>query len=728
LKKYFFLILLGFFLTVFLADSFAGEADQFTKVENLGITQTAQRSYVMADNGTVLARLYLENREDVPLSKVPNHVQQAFVAIEDERYYEHHGVDYYGIARALVTDIKSGKVVEGGSTITQQYVKNSIGEKDRTVTRKLREVFLASKLEQKYSKRKILEAYLNTIYFGQGAYGIEAASEVFFDKKVSSLSLAEGALLAGVTKSPEYFSPYTNPEHAYERQRIVLDKMVKLHMITPEMADAAKQTKPRLTALKSETIICPHFVEYVKKELIDHYGVDKVFKGGLRVYTTLNLRAQHIAENAIDNELYYKHDPEAALVSINPKNGHIVAMAGGRNFSTLKYNLATQGKRQPGSSFKTFVLVTALKQGYSPNDMFDGSSPQAIRIGGPNPWIVHNCEGESSGDITLRDATVHSINAVYARLTVKVGPKNVWRTAHAMGITTYNHPYPSMGIGGLTVGVSPLEMASAYATLANGGIYIKPVAISSILDPNGDLFAQAMPSRSRAISPQVAAEAIDILRGVITRGTGTAADIGRPAAGKTGTNEEYRDAWFVGFTPNLATAVWMGYPQAQVSMYDVHGNRAYGGIIPASIWERYMKRVLVDTPASSFPEPKGAWDSRSHSDKSSINADNKNYSGGPRKSRRRSLHNQWNQQQGQQQSTTTQDTSWQTPQTTQAPPVDSTAPSTPSTQNNSGNSWQQTQPNTSVTPPGQQRQNQQNRQPDQQGTGNGDRPSTTYQQ
>lgn len=377
-------------------------------------------------------------------------------------------------------------------------------------------------------------------------------------------------------------------------------------MITKAEAEAAKKSLPELAPLKEEQVTAPYFVEHVKKLLIDEYGVEKVFTGGLRVHTTLNLRAQGYAEKAIASELYRNKDPQAALASINPKNGHIVALVGGRDFKHVKYNLATQGKRQPGSSFKMFVLVTALKQGISPNDTFNSSSPQTIRTtNDPNipPWIVHNCEGKGYGMMTLREASVHSVNCVYANVTMKVGAAKVVETAKQMGIKTHLDAYPSIGIGGLTVGVSPLEMASAYGTLANNGIHIEPTPIIKITDASGKVIKEVTPQGKQVISSQVAYQATDILQGTIQRGTATRANIGRPAAGKTGTNQLYRDAWFVGYTPNLVTAVWMGHPEAQISMYNVHGSRGFGGIIPATIWRKFMKPTLSKTPISYFTKP-----------------------------------------------------------------------------------------------------------------------------
>jgi len=606
LRKFLFFTVLALALTVFLANSFAGEANEYVKVEKNAMAKSAQRSFILADDGTVLARLYMENREDIPLDQIPEHVQEAFIAIEDERYYEHNGVDYYGVARAAVTNLKNQKIVEGGSTITQQYVKNSIGESDRTFTRKIKEAVIASRLEQQYSKAEILEAYLNTIYFGHGAYGVEAAAEKFFGKKASDLTVAEGALLAGVTKAPFNLSPYRDPGKAFNRQVIVIDQMARLGYITKEEADQAKNALPNLKPLEEEQIIAPYFVEHVKQDLIKKYGVQKVFKGGLRIHTTLNVRAQKNAEEAIARELDRADDPQAALVSINPKNGHIVAMVGGRDFQNVKYNLATQGKRQPGSSFKMFVLVTALMQGISPDDTFNSSSPQTIRISDnprDKPWTVRNCEGGGYGMMKLRDATVKSVNAAYANVTMRVGPENIAKTAHTMGIKTKIDHYPSIGIGGLTIGVSPLEMASAYGTLANQGVHVEPMAVTKITDAEGNVIEEFQPISNQAVDRNVANQATDILQGVIQRGTATRANIGRPAAGKTGTNQLYRDAWFVGYTPSLVTAVWMGHPEAQISMYNVHGSRGFGGIIPAKIWNHYMKNTLRGTPIEHFASP-----------------------------------------------------------------------------------------------------------------------------
>lgn len=616
MKRYIFLALVGFFVTVTLANAAATAAGDFAQDQDEKIVRSAQRSYIHASDGTILARLYFENREDVPLDEVPKHIQDAIIAIEDERFYSHNGVDYYGIARALLANIKSHRIVEGGSTITQQYIKNTIGEKDKTLARKLKEAILSYRLEKKYSKEEILEAYLNTIYFGQGAYGVEAAAQVFFGKKASEMTIAEGALLAGLTKSPLEFSPYTNPDKAFYRQAVVINRMAKLGFITSEQAEAAKAEQLTLVPKKEEVVLAPYFVEHVKQELIQEYGVEKVFTGGLHIYTTLDIRAQKNAEYAIGSTLNRKKDPEAALISICPQNGHIVAMVGGRDFNDVKYNLAVQGKRQPGSSFKMFVLVTALEQVYGPNDRFNSASPQVIKIS-PNPkddpWKVRNCEGSGHGMISLRSASVNSVNTVYANVTMKVGAEHIAKTAARMGIKTKLDPYPSIGIGGLTIGVSPLEMASAYGTLANGGVHVEPIAITKIVDFDGTVIKQAKPEGKQVMDRNTAYQASDILRGVVERGTATRARIGRPVAGKTGTNQLYRDAWFVGYTPTIVTAVWMGHPEAQISMYSVHGRRGFGGIIPATIWAKHMRSMVKGTPVLDFPKADWSKNNKSRS-------------------------------------------------------------------------------------------------------------------
>jgi penicillin-binding protein 1A len=570
----------------------------------------AERTILFDAKGKPFATLFAENREAIPLKKIPRHVREAVIAIEDERFYKHHGVDFKGIARAILVNLRYGKVVEGGSTITQQYIKNTFVGKEKTLERKIREAVLAYKLERQYPKNKILESYLNTVYFGHGAYGIEAAAEKFFGKKAQDLSLAEGAMLAGLPKSPLRFSPYYYPKTAKKRQERVLRKMVELGYISASEARVAAAQPLNLQPLKSEEqLTAPYFVEYVKQQLIREYGVNKVFKGGLKVYTTLDLKMQKAAEKAIKTTFNQSRDPSTAIVALDPKTGFIKALVGGRDFRKQKYNLAVQGRRQPGSAFKTFVLVAALSKGISPNRTYSGSSPRIIPIVGKdeqgNPWrgedwVVRNYGGQSYGSLTIREATIKSVNAVYAQLIMDIGPKNVVKIAKKMGIASPIEPHPAIAIGGLTIGVSPLDMAVAYATLASGGIRHRPIAILKVKDKEGNVLETNKPKGNRAIPAWVAGETTKILQDVIRRGTGRRANLGRPAAGKTGTTQNYQDAWFIGYTPDLVAAVWVGYPKAQIPMRAVHGRRVAGGTFPALIWHKFMKDALKGVPKHNF--------------------------------------------------------------------------------------------------------------------------------
>jgi penicillin-binding protein 1A len=604
-------VALTFGLLIFTGASVIGKTAADLIKKPIGkLPPKAERTILFDAKGRPFASLFAENREAIPLKKIPRHVREAVIAIEDERFYKHHGVDFKGIARAILVNLRYGKVVEGGSTITQQYIKNTFVGKEKTLERKIREVVLAYKLERQYPKNKILESYLNTVYFGHGAYGIEAAAEKFFGKKAQELSLAEGAMLAGLPKSPLRFSPYYYPKTAKKRQERVLRKMVELGYISASEAKVAAAQPLNLQPLKSEEqMIAPYFVEYVKQELINKYGVNKVFKGGLKVYTTLDLKMQKAAERAIKTTLNRSRDPSTAIVALDPKTGFIKALVGGRDFQKQKYNLAVQGRRQPGSAFKTFVLVAALSKGISPTRTYNGGSPRIIPIVGKDErgnwwrgedWVVRNYGGQSYGSLTVREATIKSVNAVYAQLIMDVGPKNVVKIAKKMGIASPIEPHPAIAIGGLTVGVSPLDMATAYATLASGGIRHKPIAILQVKDKEGNILETNKPKGKRAIPSWVAGETTKILQDVIRRGTGRRANIGRPAAGKTGTTQNYQDAWFIGYTPDLVAAVWVGYPKAQIPMRAVHGRRVSGGTFPALIWHKFMKEALKNIPKHNF--------------------------------------------------------------------------------------------------------------------------------
>lgn len=562
-----------------------------------------QSTTIVDRNGKLLARLYAEeNRQDIALADIPPHLRQAIVATEDKRFYEHEGVDPIGIARALVVDVVRGEKAQGGSTITQQYVKQAFVTSEKTLKRKVQEAILAQKVEQRYSKDEILELYLNTIYFGHGAYGVEAASRVYFGKSVRKVSLDEAAMLAGVVKSPGLYSPYLEPEAAKNRRDTVLGLMLAQGYISESQAVEAKGAEVVLEGLKPRTTTAPYFVEWVKEQLIAEYGERRVYRGGLRVTTTLDISAQKAAQKAVSSSLDREDDPSAALVAVRPGTGEVVAMVGGRDFTTQQFNVAVQGRRQPGSAFKTFVLATALDEGVSPEKSY-AAGPIKIPVS-TGTWSVTGASG-SKGPMRLRPATEKSVNSVYAQLIMEVTPAKVVETAETLGIDSELDAMPAIALGGLTEGVSPLEMAEAYATLAAGGVHAEPFGISEVKGPDGTVLEKRKVKREEVMDPEVAYMTTDLLTGVISKGTGTAASIGRPAAGKTGTTQQYRDAWFVGYTPDLATAVWVGYPESQREMKSVHGQLVTGGSFPARIWASFMKKALDKTEETPFKKPSG---------------------------------------------------------------------------------------------------------------------------
>lgn len=563
-----------------------------------------QTTIIYDRSGKILTRVFAEeNRQDVPLSDMPQSLRQAVIATEDQRFYEHEGVDPISITRALMVDIIKREKAQGGSTITQQYVKQAFVTTERTLKRKVQEAILAQRVEKRYTKDQILENYLNTIYFGHGAYGVEAASRAYFGKSVTRLSVPESAVIAGVIKSPGRYSPYLDKDAALLRRNTVLSQMKAQGYLTPAEHAQAAATPIELTGKKKRSARAPYYVEWIKQQLVDEFGEQAVYRGGLRVKTTLDPKAQSIAEKAIGDALDKKDDPSAALVAIKPATGEIVAMVGGRSFDDQQYNVAVQGKRQPGSAFKPFVLATALSEGISPEKAYK-SGPAKLKVGNQT-WSVTGAHGSSKGTMRLRPATEQSVNSVFAQLILEVGPDKVVGVGERLGLSKGIDPVPAIALGGLEQGVSPLEMASAYSTLANGGQRAKPYAIASVTGPKGEVLLKTAPKTTRAINAAVAYLTTDILEGVIDRGTGTAADIDRPAAGKTGTTQEYRDAWFVGYTPDLACAVWVGYPESQKEMKSVHGRVVTGGSIPAEIWATYMRKALADTPKTKFDKPKG---------------------------------------------------------------------------------------------------------------------------
>jgi len=574
------------------------------KLDEQNFTALGQTSRIYAADGSLLAEIYgTENRTIVPLNTIPDYLKQATIAIEDERFYEHGGVDYQAIGRALVTDVSQGRLAEGGSTITQQLVKKVYVSDERSFTRKLVEAVLATQLERIASKDTILERYLNTIYYGENAYGVETAAQTYFGKSVTQLDLSECALLAGLPQAPSAFSPKQDMPSALERRNTVLQKMADLGYIKQAEAHYAASEPINLSSA-SGAVNEPYFVEYVKQQLIDKYGAKKVFEGGLKVQTTIEPSLQAAGIQAIKNTLYEEGDPAAALVSIDPSNGYIKAMVSSEDFKISQFNLAVQARRQPGSCFKPFVLTAAVEQGVNPQKTYYMSKEIDIAmLGGGPPWHVATYDNQYYGACNLETAMLHSDNTIYAQLVMDITPEKARDAAEKLGIKSPMATNPSIALGGLGQGVSPLEMSSAYATLAANGMYAEPIAITRVEMADGTVDYQANPQSQRKVKDGVAYEVTKVLAADIQKGTSSKANFGRPAAGKTGSTENLQDAWFVGYTPDLATSVWIGYPDQQLPMDNVHGGQVWGGGFPATIWKDFMSDALKNAPPREFTQP-----------------------------------------------------------------------------------------------------------------------------
>lgn len=566
----------------------------------------AASSQIYDANGRLITTVHsVENRVPVSINKIPKDLQNAFVAAEDARFYQHMGVDPRGIMRALWSNLTGGSVSEGGSTITQQLAKNALLTQERTLKRKIQEAFLALQIEQQYSKSEILELYLNQIYFGQGAYGVQSAAMVYFGKNVEDLNLAECAMLAGIPKSPNYYSPLNNLKAATERQSVVLDQMVKYNYLDQTSAMQARNTKIKLASRSShnDNATASYFIDFVTQYMIEKYGADSVYKDGLKVYTTLDLDMQTAAEQAMQQLPTARTDsnglkqPQGALVAIDPHTGHIKAMVGGRG--TDQFNRAVLAERQPGSAFKPFVYLAAIESGMTASTMLEDTP---ISFGS---WSPINYDGKLHGNVSIRSALEQSLNIPTVKLANSVGVDKPLYYAQQMGISTLvfqgsvNDRNLAMSLGGLTRGVTPLEIASAYGVLANQGVRVEPTAIVKIVDRNGKILEQHSSREKAVINEKSAYILTDMMRGVLQRGTGTAANINRPAAGKTGTTSDYKDAWFVGFTPDLVASVWIGYDN------DGYLNGVTGSTIPASIWRDFMVKALAKIPVRDFIRPNG---------------------------------------------------------------------------------------------------------------------------
>ena len=554
-------------------------------------------------NGNVIyTTLSEERRVPVSIDKIPKHVQQAFIAIEDNRFYEHSGIDYRGTARALVSTL-SGREVQGGSTITQQLAKNAFLTQERSIIRKIKEAFIAKELEHKYTKDEILTMYLNQIYFGQGAYGIESASLYYFGKHVQNLDIAEAATLAAIPKSPNYYNPFENPKESKNRQELVIDQMVKYGFISADSAAKAKAKKMVYsTSHKQQNNPRGYFFDMISQKVIAEVGADALYKGGLKIYTTLDMDMQLAAEKAMRHLPNYYTDskkltqPQMALAAVDPKTGYVKAIIGGRGQD--KFNRATLAVRQPGSAFKPFVYLTAMQNGFTPASIIEDKEEEFAK-----GWKPQNSDMQWHGKVSLRTALKRSLNVPTIKLAREVGVDKIVANVEKMGITTlvdsgaYSDVNLAMALGGLSKGVNPLEMASAYGVLATNGLYNKPIALLKIVDRDGKVLYQAKPQSKRVVDAASAYLTTNMLEDVLVSGTGGGMGIGRPAAGKTGTTDTYIDAWFVGYTPDLSTAVWVGDDNNKPMQ------RMYGSGAPLSIWHEFMINALASTPRTGFSNP-----------------------------------------------------------------------------------------------------------------------------
>lgn len=585
-----------------LGGAYLGIALRFSSLPDVALLQyyaPIEATEIYDSQNRLLMKLFdEENRKVIALSQVPEKIQRAIIAAEDSRFFEHRGIDWIGLARALKANFERKAAIQGGSSITQQIVKNTFLTPERTPQRKLAEAWLALEVEKKFSKYQILELYLNQIYWGHNAYGIEAAAQTYFGKSAHKLNLAEGAMLAGILTGPELYSPYRNRSKAEHRKRLTLKRMLILGYISAQEYDQALKTPIRLSGIKAGTMRYPYFTSYVVHLIRQNYADSKAFRQGLRIYTTINAQWQEQAEKALKAhmaQLQRMKVEQAALVAIEPQTGFIRAMVGGRDYSESQFNRAWQAQRQPGSAFKPFVYLTAFARGYTPGHT-EVDEPIQYRTG-THVWKPKNYGGGFSGTMTLQRALETSVNIIAVKLGDKLGNDNVIDTAHKLGIRSHLRNVLSLPLGPSEV--NPLEMANAYSSIARGGRFLEPTPILRVEDRYGNVLEDNAQRQAEPVySANASYQLIKVMKGVVLRGTARAANIGRPVAGKTGTTSDHRDAWFVGFTPQLCTAVWIGN-DTPTPMY----GGATGGTLAATLWARFMREAHRGLPIRDFSGP-----------------------------------------------------------------------------------------------------------------------------
>jgi penicillin-binding protein 1A len=581
------------------------------QIQSLETFKPAAITHIYSADKTLLAERFTEKREPVPLAIMPDFLKQAIVATEDGKFYHHPGVDIKGILRAIGRNVVAGEYVEGASTITQQLAKTLFLTPQKSIMRKLKEAFLSFQIERRYTKEEILELYLNQVYFGSGAYGVEAAAQIFFGKPVRNLSLAECALIAGMPKSPSRYSPLVNQPLAEKRRNVVLHQMARSGLITKEQLEGAK-TSPLLIAERGKVSLrAPYFVAYVTHFLEQELGEASIYRTGLSVYTTLDFGMQKAAEQAVTNGLRQlaarmtkrgmleEAYPQAALVCVDVSRGAILAMVGGRAFEESRFNRATMARRQPGSAFKPLVYALAVQKGSPQSDMLWDAPVVYKGATEDQDWAPKNFSGKYMGEMTLRRALALSKNIPAVKLLEKLGPSHAVQFAYRMGIRTPLEPSLALVLG--TSELTLLELTAAYAVFPNGGVWTRPFGIVEVLDREGRTLWREKPQMRPVVIPEAAAVVTDMLRAVVLEGTGKKAQrIGRPLAGKTGTTDAYKDALFVGFSPTIATGVWVGLDD-----HGTLGDKETGARAALPIWVDFMEHALEGRPYYDFDSPEG---------------------------------------------------------------------------------------------------------------------------